>query len=71
MSRISFKENDISQQPALELLQEMGYQYLSPDDALALRGGKMSNVLLEDVLKKQLKELNSIRKGEYKEVRFS
>ena len=71
MSLISFKENDISQQPALELLQEMGYQYLSPDDALALRGGKMSNVLLEDVLKKQLKELNSIRKGEYKEVRFS
>ncbi|MBO4805820.1 MAG: type I restriction endonuclease subunit R [Paludibacteraceae bacterium] len=71
MSRISFKENDISQQPALELLQEMGYQYLSPDDALVLRGGKMSNVLLEDVLKKQLKELNSIRKGEYKEVRFS
>ncbi|MBR4840451.1 MAG: type I restriction endonuclease subunit R [Paludibacteraceae bacterium] len=71
MSRISFKENDISQQPALELLQEMGYQYLSPDDALVLRGGKTSNVLLEDVLKGQLKELNSIRKGEYKEVRFS
>lgn len=71
MSRISFKENDISQQPALELLQEMGYQYLSPEDALALRGGKMSNVLLEDVLREQLKELNSIHKGKYKEVRFS
>lgn len=71
MSLISFKENDISQHPALELLQEMGYQYLSPDDALALRGGKTSNVLLEDVLREQLKELNSIRKGKYKEVRFS
>ncbi|MBR2261427.1 MAG: type I restriction endonuclease subunit R [Paludibacteraceae bacterium] len=71
MSLISFKENDISQQPALELLQEMGYQYLSPDDALALRGGKTSNVLLEDVLREQLKELNSIHKGKYKEVRFS
>ena len=71
MSLISFKENDISQQPALELLQEMGYQYLSPEDALALRGGKMSNVLLEDVLREQLKELNSIHKGKYKEVRFS
>ncbi len=71
MSLISFKENDISQQPALELLQEMGYQYLSPEDALALRGGKMSNVLLEDVLREQLKELNSIHKGKCKDVRFS
>ena len=71
MSRISFKENDISKQPALELLQNLGYQYLSPDEALALRGGKTSNVLLEDVLRKQLRELNSIRKGEYKEIRFS
>ena len=71
MSRISFKENDVSKQPALELLQNLGYQYLSPDEALALRGGKTSNVLLEDVLRKQLRELNSIRKGEYKEIRFS
>ncbi len=71
MSLISFKENDISKQPALELLQNVGYTYLSPDDALAMRGGKTSNVLLEDVLRKQLRELNSIRKGEYKEIRFS
>ncbi|MBP5315856.1 MAG: type I restriction endonuclease subunit R [Muribaculaceae bacterium] len=71
MNRISFKENDISQRPAIELLQALGYQYLSPDEALAMRGGKTSNVLLEDVLRKQLRELNSIRKGEYKELRFS
>lgn len=71
MSLISFKENDVSKQPALELLRNLGYQYLSPDDALAMRGGKTSNVLLEDVLRKQLRELNSIRKGEYKEIRFS
>ena len=71
MDRISFKENDISQKPALELLQALGYTYLSPDEALAMRGGKTSNVLLEDVLRKQLRELNSIRKGEYKEIRFS
>ena len=71
MDRISFKENDVSKQPALELLRNLGYQYLSPDEALAMRGGKTSNVLLEDVLRKQLRELNSIRKGEYKEIRFS
>ena len=71
MDRISFIENDVSKQPALELLRNLGYQYLSPDEALAMRGGKTSNVLLEDVLRKQLRELNSIRKGEYKEIRFS
>ena len=46
MERISFKENYISQKPALELLQKLGYQYLSPEDALIMRGGKTTNVLL-------------------------
>ncbi len=71
MSLISFKENDISQRPALELLQNIGYTYLSPDDALALRGGKTSNVLLEDVLRQQLRKLNLIRIGGHSEARFS
>lgn len=70
-NRISFKENDISQRPALELLQKLGYKYISPEEALKMRGGKLSNVLLEEVLRQQLRELNSIRKGEYKELRFS
>lgn len=68
---ISFKENYISQTPALELLQKLGYTYLSPDEALAMRGGKTSSVLLEDVLRKQLRELNSIKIGNHKEARFS
>ena len=71
MERISFKENDISQKPALELLQKLGYQYLSPEEALMMRGGKTSNVLLEEVLRRQLRELNSIRVGSRKEERFS
>ena len=71
MSLISFKENDISQRPALELLQALGYKYLSPDDALALRGGKTSNVLFEYVLRQQLRKLNSIRIGNHSEARFS
>ena len=71
MSLISFKENIISQRPALELLQKLGYKYLSPDDALALRGGKTSNVLLEEVLRQQLRALNTIRMGNRKEERFS
>jgi type I restriction enzyme R subunit len=71
MDRISFKENDISQIPALELLQKLGYQYLSPEEALEIRGGKTSNVLLEDVLRQQLRSLNSIRIGSHSEARFS
>ncbi len=71
MILISFKENDISQKPALELLQKLGYQYLSPEEALELRGGKTSNVLLEDILRQQLRNLNSIRIGSHSEARFS
>lgn len=71
MDRISFKEDDISKKPALDLLQKLGYEYLSPEKALAMRGGKFSNVLLEEVLRRQLRELNSIRIGNRKEERFS
>ena len=71
MNRISFKEDDISKRPAIELLKKLGYQYISPDEALAMRGGKYSNVLLEEVLRRQLRELNSIRIGSRKEARFS
>ena len=39
---LSFKEDHISQIPALQLLKKLGYTYLSPDEALAMRGGKTS-----------------------------
>jgi len=61
MNTPSFKEDHISQIPALQLLQKLGYIYLSPEEALQLRGNKTTNVLLDDVLRKQLKEINSIR----------
>ncbi|MFN3998595.1 HsdR family type I site-specific deoxyribonuclease [Algoriphagus sp.] len=61
MDTPSFKEDHISQIPALKMLVNLGYTYLSPSEAERLRGGKTSNVLLEDVLRKQLKEINSIR----------
>src|ERR1035437_5328151 len=59
MNTPSFKEDHISQIPALQLLQKLGYKYLSPADTENLRGGKTSNVLLDDILRKQLKEINS------------
>ena len=61
MDTPSFKEDHISQIPALQMLVNLGYTYLSPAEAERLRGGKTTHVLLEDVLRKQLKEINSIR----------
>lgn len=72
MNKISFKEDHISQLPALQLLINMGYVYLSPNEADVLRGQKSSQVLLEDILRKQLKEINSsIRLGTDRTTIFS
>lgn len=59
MNTPSFKEDHISQVPALQMLQKLGYSYLSPAEADRMRGGKSSNVLLDDVLRKQLKAINA------------
>lgn len=67
----SFNEDHISQIPALQLLINMGYTYLSPRRASQLRGGKQTNVLLEVVLRSQLKELNSIRVSSAKTAIFT
>ena len=41
MSTPSYIEDHISQIPALQLLIKMGYQYISPDEAMELRGGRI------------------------------
>ena len=46
----SFLEDDISQIPALLLLENLGYSYLTPAGAEAERGGRRSNVLLAGIL---------------------
>jgi len=58
---LSFKEDHISQIPALMMLEKLGYTYLTPDEALELRGGKTTGVLLEPILRRQLEEINSIK----------
>lgn len=55
----SFKEDHISQIPALQMLQKLGWTYLTPAEADRMRSGKTSNVLLEDILRNQLKAINS------------
>jgi len=71
METPSFKEDHISQIPALQMLVKLGYTYLSPVEAERLRGGKSTNVLLEDILRKQLKEINSIRVSAHKTSLFT
>jgi type I restriction enzyme, R subunit len=71
MSFPSFRENDASQLPALHLLMRLGYTYLSPEAALEARGGKTSNVLLDNILRPQLKAINSIQAGGNKTTVFS
>ena len=56
----SFIEDHISQIPALQLLQNLGYTYLTPAEAEAQRGNKPSNILLEGILEEQLRKLNKI-----------
>ncbi len=55
-----FNEKYLSQIPALQQLINLGFEYLPPDQALAARQGKIGNVLLEDVLREQLRQINRI-----------
>jgi type I restriction enzyme, R subunit len=57
----AFLEDLISQIPALQVLMNLGYTYLTPVEALRLRGGRLSAVLLEPILEEQLKRINVIR----------
>ena len=60
MTGFRFNEKYLSQIPALQLLVNLGYEYLPPEKALAQRQGKTGNVLLEGILREQLKRLNRI-----------
>ncbi len=59
-SRPLTREDPASQIPALQLLQNMGWKYLSPEEAIELRGGKTSGVILDGILEKQLRKINQI-----------
>ena len=61
MSSFRFDEKHLSQIPALQLLANLGYRYLTPAQALTMRGGRLSNVLLEEVLRDSLKRINRIQ----------
>lgn len=54
------KEKHLSQIPALAQLINLGFGYLSPEQCREERGNT-SNLLLENILKRQLSEINAIR----------
>ena len=59
--RPSFREDESSQVPALQLLQNIGWTYLEPEEALNYRKNNPNNVLLEDILESQLRKINQIQ----------
>lgn len=57
MDEKAYQERNASQKPAIELLQAMGYTYISPTDCHKQRGSRY-HVLLKDILRGQLRRLN-------------
>lgn len=56
-----WREDEISQVPALQLLVNLGWDYLTPGEALYHRGGRRSRVILAGVLAEQLRRINVVR----------
>lgn len=53
----NYNEFELSQKPALEVLEKIGYVILKPEEAERLRGSKYA-VILQDILRKQLQKIN-------------
>jgi type I restriction enzyme R subunit len=60
MAAHEYLEDLSSLLPAVGLLNQLGYQYLTPSENLSLRGGRTSKLILESVLREQLRKFNSI-----------
>ena len=57
-----YLEDNISKYPAIELLCKLGFEYISPEDCMAQRG-TLYDVLLKDILRKQLSVINQFEFG--------
>ncbi len=57
-----YLEDNISKYPAIELLCKLGFTYISPEDCMAQRG-TLYDVLLKDILRKQLNTINQFEFG--------
>ena len=62
---MEYNELNDSQLPAINLLQKLGYKNISEEENIKNREKILSNVLMEEILFKQLKKINSFEfKGE-------
>lgn len=58
-------EMTTSQRPAIEVLQKIGYKYISEEENKNLRNNILTDVIFKDILAKKLNEINSYEyKGE-------
>ena len=57
---VDYREELSSQIPAVRLLMALGYQYLTPAEALELRGGRNRAVVLDGVLEPWLRDHNRV-----------
>ncbi len=58
MSANAYLEDLDSKLPAIQVLEAIGWTYLSPEEALALRGGRLDRTVLTGVLRPWLEEHN-------------
>ncbi len=59
LKTVHFDEARQSQLPFIEILLNMGYKYISAEDAMRERGSDATNFILSDVAAKKLMEINS------------
>ena len=57
-----YLEDNISKYPAIELLCKLGFEYISPEECMSQRS-TLYDVLLKDVLRKQLNVINQFEFG--------
>ncbi len=58
LEKVHFDEARQSQLPFIELLLNMGYQYISTGDAMKQRGEDPTNFILSEIANKKLMEIN-------------
>ncbi|MBO3272015.1 type I restriction endonuclease subunit R [Hymenobacter defluvii] len=67
MSTNSYAEKSDAETPALRFLQRLGYQLLTPEQAMEARENRPHAVLLENILAKKLREINGF---DYLDTRY-
>ncbi|MFZ2276057.1 MAG: HsdR family type I site-specific deoxyribonuclease [Candidatus Nanogingivalis sp.] len=71
LTNVEFDEAKQSQLPLVEMLVNMGYTYLSREEALAQRGGDTNKYLLHNIARESFMAINSYKTDDQQEIKFS